>query len=113
MKKNVDVDVASPDRGIAMLWTQSVCGEENNITRKCHRQLDDACISYGCLFVTSHPSSRKFVILIPCDQVYFYNTFDPRWMWLAGLFSLIGGGDLIFSALLQALIAETIPHSSL
>jgi hypothetical protein len=34
-------------------------------------------------------------------------------MWLAGLFSFIGGGDLILSALIQALIAEAIPNESL
>jgi hypothetical protein len=45
--------------------------------------------------------------------VYFHNTFDPRWMWLNGLFNFIGGGELVFYVLLQALIAESIPQSSL
>lgn len=34
-------------------------------------------------------------------------------MWLNGLFSFIGGGELVFYVLLQALIAESIPQSSL
>jgi hypothetical protein len=34
-------------------------------------------------------------------------------MWLSGIFSFIGGGDLIFGAMLQAVLAETVPNSSL
>ena len=51
--------------------------------------------------------------LIRFYPVYFYNIFDVRWMWLSGIFSFIGGGDLIFGAMLQAFLAETVPNSSL
>lgn len=65
-----------------------------------------------CSLPSIHPPG-KILIHIRCDQVYLYNTVDPRWMWLAGMFSFIGGGDLILNALLQALVAETIPNHSL
>lgn len=36
-----------------------------------------------------------------------------KFLWLAGLFSLFGGGGPIFSTLLRSIIAESVEHDQL
>ena len=50
-------------------------------------------------------TTNGFAVLIP--------NMNLKFLWLAGLFSLFGGGGPIFSTLLRSIIAENVKHDQL
>ncbi|MCJ1423070.1 hypothetical protein MMC29_000951 [Sticta canariensis] len=74
--------------------------------------------------ILSERIDRKVLLLITVSsntlaQLYFYSicffydTFALRLIWATSLFDLIGGGKIVFDSLTLAIIAETVPASSL
>ncbi|KAL9123610.1 MAG: hypothetical protein Q9217_006973 [Psora testacea] len=58
-------------------------------------------------------SSNALAQLYFYSVCFFYDTFDVRFIWLASLFDLVGGGKVVFDTLTVSMIAETVPAASL
>lgn len=70
--------------------------------------------------VVSRVMDKRLLLLLNvtgtiCENLFFttvlycYNTLDLRFLWLNGLFAFLGGGSVVFGAVVQAMLAESVP----